>query len=120
VGRDESSFADHLAQADLYLHRPRPWWAEDCGRALFGAMALGVPVLCPRDSMHAEYIVDGVDGWLYDDATSVSAILDTLAHDPSRIAQARRAARATALRLFDARALADAYSRVIRRWRTAA
>ncbi|HSD00210.1 MAG TPA: glycosyltransferase, partial [Casimicrobiaceae bacterium] len=120
VARDEWSFADLVSQADLYLHRTGPWWAEDFGRALFGAMALGVPVLCPRDSMHAEYIDDGVDGWIYDDPPTASAILDALSRDPSRIAHAGRLARTKALRLFDARALTDAYLSVVRRWRAAA
>ena len=120
VARDESSFADLVTQADVYLHRPNPWWAEDAGRALFGAMALGVPVLCPRDSMHAEYIDDGAGGWIYDDPPTALAILDALSRDPSRIAHAGRSARTKTLRLFDARALTDAYLSVVRRWRASA
>ena len=49
-------------------------------------MALGIPVLCPRTSIHAEYIRDGVDGILYDDAAGALEALASLRSDPARSA----------------------------------
>lgn len=120
IGRGECTIAEFLSGADVYLHRSHPWWAEGSGRALFGAMALGLPVLCPSDSIHAEYIEHGIDGWIYDDEATLAAAIDALLVDRSALRDAGEAARATALRLFEPRALADAYVRVVRRWRSAA
>ena len=120
VARDERPLPDVLAQADVYLHRVRPWWTEDASDAVFDALALGVPVLCHRDSIHAEHIDDGVDGWLYGDDADAIALVDALRADPSRRTAAGAAARAKAQRLFEPRALAQAYVDAIGRWRARA
>ena len=120
VTRGERSLRDVLAEADVYFHRVRPWWTEDALDAVFIAMALGVPVLCHRDSMHAEYIEDDVDGWLCDDDASVLSIVGALRRDPSRRIAAGAAARAKARRVFEPRALAQAYADVVGRWRARA
>ena len=116
IARGERTLAQFLGDADVYLHRVRPWWTEDAGRVLFGAMALGVPVLCPRESIYAECIDDGVDGWLYDDDAAALSAIDALRAEPARRAEAGRAARDKARRMFEAHALADAYVNVVRRW----
>ena len=120
IARDERPLPRVLAEADVYLHRVWPWWTEDASDAFFAAMALGVPALCQRDSMHAEYIEDGVDGWLYDDDVGVLALVDALRVDPLRRTAAGAAARAKAQRLFDPRALTQAYVDVVGRWRARA
>jgi glycosyltransferase involved in cell wall biosynthesis len=120
ISRAETSREELVGQADVYLHRPLPWWAEDCGRTLFAAMARGVPVLCHRDSIYAEYVDDGVDGWIYDDAATAAAALDALRGDPSRTAAAGKAARAKALRLFEPQALSRAYVGIVETWRNRA
>jgi len=116
IGRGELSVGAFLAGTDVYFHRVHPWWAEDEGRLLFGAMALGVPVLCHRSSIYAEYVDDGVDGWLYDDDATVLAAIDALRADRARLAQAGDAAQAKARRLFEPRALARAYIDGVTQW----
>src|SRR6185312_14159953 len=103
-----------------YLHRALPWWAEDSGRALFGAMAQGIPVLCPRESIYAEYVDDGVDGFIYADEASVLAAIQKLHADRARLCAMAEAARAKAERLFEPRALANAYASVVEQWRLVA
>jgi hypothetical protein len=76
--------------------------------------------LCHRDSIHAEHIDDGVDGWLYGDDADALALVDALRADPSRRTAAGAAARAKAQRLFEPRALAQAYVDAIGRWRARA
>ncbi len=118
VARSEMPLATLLDSVDVHLHRPVPWWAEDFDH-LFEAMGRGVPVLCHRDSIYAEYIDDAVDGWLYDDAASAVATLDTLRENRLAVAAAGVAAREKVLRMFDPRALREAYVGVVQRWRTA-
>ena len=117
IARSELSLATLLGTVHVHLHRPLPWWAESDGEGVFGPMAAGVPVLCPRDSIYAEYIDDGVDGWLYDDARSAAAKLAALRNDREALAAAGRSAREKAVRLFDPGVLREAYVDVVRRWR---
>jgi glycosyltransferase involved in cell wall biosynthesis len=118
--RREIDIGGMLRHADVYLHRALPWWAEDSGRALFGAMAQGMPVLCARESSYAEYVDDGVDGILYADGTSALAAVETLRGDRARLRAMAEAARTKAMRLFEPRALANAYASIVEQWRTAA
>jgi glycosyltransferase involved in cell wall biosynthesis len=115
--RREIDIGTMLREADVYWHRALPWWAEDSGRALFGAMAQGIPTLCHRESSHAEYVDDGVDGILYADGSSALAAIDVLRADRTRLHAMGEAARAKAMRLFEPRALARAYASVVERWR---
>lgn len=117
VARDERAMAPFLDDCDVYLHRVRPWWAEE-PRALLGAMLTGVPVLCHRDSMYAEYVTDGTDGLLYEDEAAALGIVDALRGDTSRVEAAGRAARDSASRLLEPRALGHAYVDLVRQWAT--
>ncbi len=96
-------FVDAL---DLLLIYPEPWWREGDGRELFTAMASGVPVLCPAESIYAEYIADGVDGLLYRSREEAVQQLVDLRCAPTRIAALGAAARAKAARLLDAATVA--------------
>ena len=116
IARGELPVGAFLAGTDVYFHRVHPWWAEDEGQLFFGAMAVGVPVLCHRGSIYAEYVDDGVDGWLYDDDASALAAIDALRADRARLAQAGDAAQAKARRLFEPRALARAYIDGVTQW----
>jgi SEC-C motif/Tetratricopeptide repeat len=107
--------ASALAQCDVYLHRTIPWWTED-PRMLFGAMLSRLAVLCPRGSAYAEYLSDGVDGWLYDDYPHALQIVATLRAEPERVTAAGNAARQTALARFEPSALAAAYTSVVDGW----
>lgn len=105
-----------LARSDVYLHRVMPWWSED-PHMLFGAMLSGLAVLCPRQSVYAEYVSDGIDGWLYDDDADALRIVGALREDPRRVKAAGDAARTFALAHFEPCALAAAYARVVDEWR---
>ena len=72
-----------LAQLGCFVHRAQQWWQETAGRELYGAMALGVPVLCPRDSIHAERIEHGVDGLLYASSEEAKQHLSDLLRAPA-------------------------------------
>ncbi|HZI82893.1 MAG TPA: SEC-C metal-binding domain-containing protein [Casimicrobiaceae bacterium] len=64
--RSATAMRRFLSSVDCLLHPAGSWWLEGDGRELFMAMAAGVPVICPRSSIFAEYIEHGVDGLLYD------------------------------------------------------
>ncbi|HUH93985.1 MAG TPA: glycosyltransferase [Casimicrobiaceae bacterium] len=103
-----------LTSVRCLLYRlPERWWLESSGRELFGAMALGLPVLCPRSSIYAEYIRSGIDGLLYDTYAQAQQYVTDLRTAPSWAAEIGAAARATASRLFDEAALERSYRELI-------
>ncbi len=53
-----------LSGADLLLFLPFPGW-EACGTSFMKAGVNGVPTLASRDGAAIEFIVDGVNGWLF-------------------------------------------------------
>jgi starch phosphorylase len=53
-----------LSGADLLLFMPFPGW-EACGTSFMKAGVNGVPTLASRDGAAIEFIVDGVNGWLF-------------------------------------------------------
>jgi glycosyltransferase involved in cell wall biosynthesis len=110
IARGAKTTAGFLADVDIYFHRRQPWWTEDEGRLFFGAMASGVPVLCHRESLYAEYVDEGVDGWLYDTDDAAVAMIDALRANRTRVRDAGAAARTKALRLFEPHSLATAYA----------
>jgi len=116
IARGSQTTAGFFAGADIYLHRRQPWWAEDEGRLFFGAMACGVPVLCHRDSIYAEYVDDGVDGWLYDTDDAAVATIDALQANRITVRDAGTNARTKALRLFEPSQLANAYADAVTQW----
>ena len=107
--RRETTLADFVAPLSCLIYRAEAWWKEGSGRDLFGAMAAGVPVVCPRGSIYAEYLQDGVDALLYDDEAGALAALATLRSDPARAAAIGAAARVSARHRFDPATLAAAY-----------
>ena len=115
IAGDPHDRAHLVAQSDVYLQRRSSWWAEDA-RMLFGAMLAGLAVLCPRTSMYAEYVADGVDGWLYDDDADVLRIVDMLRGDRERAHVAGRRAREAALARFAPAALGAAYTNLVGTW----
>jgi glycosyltransferase involved in cell wall biosynthesis len=107
--RRQIALADFVAPLSCLLYRADAWWKEGSGRELFGAMAAGVPVVCPRGSIYAEYLRDGVDALLYDDEDGALACLAALRDNPARAAAMGAAARESARRRFDPAALASAW-----------
>ena len=100
--RSDDGLEDFLDSLDCLLVGPEPWWREGDGRALFTALASGVPVLCPAASCYAEYIVNGVDGLLYDSPEDAVRQLVELRRAPARSAWLGWAARTKLVKLFAA------------------
>jgi hypothetical protein len=93
-----------LGPLGCFVHRAETWWQDTIGRELYGAMAYGVPVLCPRTSIHAERIEHGVDGLLYESAAEAHQQLSDLQRAPLKAAAIGRAGREKVLALLDAKA----------------
>jgi hypothetical protein len=102
-----------LAQLGCFVHRTQAWWQDTAGRELYGAMALGVPVLCPRGSIHAERIEHGVDGLLYGSIAEAQQHLSDLRRAPALAAAIGRAGRNTVRALFEGETLARRYRELI-------
>jgi hypothetical protein len=102
-----------LARIDALLHRVPDPWEEGCGMALLGAMARGLPVLCSRDSLYAEYIEHERSGLLYADASEVLTWAQRLSRDPAWARSLGGGARARAAALFDTAALATRYTALV-------
>jgi len=113
LSRRGLTLAQFLAPLSCYLYRCEAWWKEGLARDLVGAMALGIPVLCPRRSIHAEYVRNGVDGILYDDDAGALEALAVLRKDPKRRLALGAAARESASRTFDPAKLALMYRRLV-------
>jgi glycosyltransferase involved in cell wall biosynthesis len=109
VARTSGGFASFLASVDCFVHRVRPWWDEGDGRMILCAMASGIPVLCPRESLFAAEIRDGVDGLLYADEAHALQLIDDLQRLPARALALGDAARARAVERFDPVTLASQY-----------
>jgi tetratricopeptide (TPR) repeat protein len=99
--RREGGLEAFLASLACYVHRTQTWWSDTLGRELYGAMALGVPVLCPHDSVHAERIEHGVDGFLYGSFDEAQRLLSDLRRAPALASAVGEAARSKARALFD-------------------
>jgi hypothetical protein len=104
VERRPRGLESFLGQLGCFVLRSETWWQDTLGRELFGAMALGVPVLCPRTSAHAEYIEHGVDGFLYRSTAEAQQQVSDLQRAPRKAAAIGRAGREKVWALLDANA----------------
>jgi len=102
-----------LSQLGCFVHRAHGWWQDTAGRELYGAMALGVPVLCPQGSIHAERIEHGVDGFLYGSAAEAQRQLADLRRAPALAAAIGRAGRDKVRALLDGEAQLRRYREFI-------
>jgi glycosyltransferase involved in cell wall biosynthesis len=98
---------------DVVLHasvRPEPF-----GRVLLEAMAVGKPVIAPREGGPVEIVAHGQTGVLVAprDAAALADAVVSLLGDPERRAAMGSAARARARTLFDLRTHATAVERVL-------
>ncbi len=111
--RRELPLEAFFARIDGYLHRVPDRWEEGCGLALLGAMARGLPVLCSRDSLYAEYIAHEQSGLLYADENEVLAWAQRLSSDRGWARTIGDGARARAAELFDTTTLSARYAALI-------
>jgi glycosyltransferase involved in cell wall biosynthesis len=111
--RRPGGLAPFLAQLGCFVHRTDAWWQESAGRELYGAMAIGVPVLCPRDSIHAERIEHGVDGLLYGSSEEAEQQLSDLRREPALATAIGRAGRDKMRALLDGKTQSGRYRELI-------
>ena len=97
--RGATALRRFLRSVECLLHVGGEWWREGDGRELFMAMAAGVPLVCPRASIFAEYITHGTDGLLYDEREEALLHIEQLRRTPSRRIALGQAARAMVARL---------------------
>jgi glycosyltransferase involved in cell wall biosynthesis len=99
--RRPAGFEPFLAQLACFVHRAETWWQDTIGRELYGAMAMGVPVLCSRRSIHAERFEHGVDGLVYGSSEEALELLSDLREQPTKAAAIGRAGRNKVRALLD-------------------
>jgi hypothetical protein len=99
--RRPEGFEPFLTRLACFVHRTQTWWQDTIGRELYGAMAYGVPVLCPRHSIHAERIEHGVDGLLYGSSAEARQLLSDLRQTPAMAVAIGRAGRNKMRALLD-------------------
>jgi len=105
-GRAELSAAgtqrpgDFLRTLDCFFYRTSERWLEAYGRVVFEAMACGLPVVCGRRGGYADYIVHGINGFLFDTNEQAVNLILKLRDDPSMRARIGRAARQTVEELY--------------------
>jgi glycosyltransferase involved in cell wall biosynthesis len=91
---------DFLHSLDCFYYRTSEHWLEAYGRVVFEAMACGLPVVCGRRGGYADYIVHGVNGFLFDTSAEALLLLRKLRDDPALRERVGRAARASVNRLY--------------------
>ncbi len=89
-----------LQDLDCFYYRTSERWLEAYGRVVFEAMACGLPVVCGRRGGYADYIVHGVNGFLFDTSVEALALIRTLRDDVALRERIGRAARATVEQLY--------------------
>ncbi len=96
---------------DVVIHASN---REPFGRVLIEAMAVGRPLIAPREGGPREIVADGETGLLVPprDPDALAAAIVTLMSDPARRAAMGRAARARAAAVFDIRQHARAVEAV--------
>ena len=99
--RDAGAF---LRQLDCFFYRTSDRWLEAYGRVVFEAMACGLPVVCGRRGGYADYIVHGVNGFLFDTSEQAIDLIVKVRGDVALRERIGRAARHTVEELYRGRA----------------
>ena len=94
---------EFLQSLDCFYYRTSERWLEAYGRVVFEAMACGLPVVCGRRGGYADYIVHGINGFLFDTTAEAIALIRNLRDDITLRERVGRAARATVERLYAGR-----------------
>jgi glycosyltransferase involved in cell wall biosynthesis len=89
-----------LQDLDCFYYRTSDHWLEAFGRVVFEAMACGLPVVCGRRGGYADYIVHGVNGFLFDTSEQAIALILKLRDDAALRERIGRAARQSVEALY--------------------
>ena len=92
--------AAFLQSLDCFCYRTSDHWLEAYGRVVFEAMACGLPVVCGRRGGYADYIVHGVNGFLFDTTAEAITLIRSLRDDVALRERVGRAARQTVEHLY--------------------
>ncbi|HEX8013485.1 MAG TPA: glycosyltransferase family 4 protein [Casimicrobiaceae bacterium] len=95
---------EFLHGIDCFYYRTSDRWLEAFGRVVFEAMACGLPVVCGRRGGYADYIANGVNGFLFETSEEAVALILKLRADPALRERIGRAARRTVEDLYGSRA----------------
>ena len=95
---------EFLQNLDCFYYRTSDHWLEVYGRVVFEAMACGLPVVCGRRGGYADYIVHGVNGFLFDTTEQAVSLILGLRNDPALRLRVGRAARLTVESMYRGRA----------------
>ena len=113
IARTPGGLERFLGSLDCFVHRVRPWFDEGDGRPLVTAMALGVPVLCPRTSVFAADIRDRVDGLIYGSEDEALEMVGELNRAPAWARSLASAARERSVERLAPAALARRYGELV-------
>jgi len=91
---------DFLRDLDCFYYRTSEGWLEAFGRVVFEAMACGLPVVCGRRGGYADYIVHGVNGFLFDTSEQAIALILKLRDNAALRERVGRAARQSVEALY--------------------
>lgn len=83
------------------------FWPELMGFALLESMACGTPAICSNVAGMPEYVDDGVTGFVFDDASTLTDRLRRLAGDPDLVDRLGRQARRRVEGEYDLRVAAS-------------
>ena len=107
--RQTESLRGFLSRLNCLVYRAPREWNEGRGAALFSAMALGIPVICSRQSRYAEYIEHERDGLVVDSDTDAREAVAELRRNRDLTEEIGVAARQKAARVFSPTALREQY-----------
>jgi glycosyltransferase involved in cell wall biosynthesis len=110
-----TSSVDFLHDLDCFYYRTSDHWLEAFGRVVFEAMACGLPVVCGRRGGYADYIVHGVNGFLFDTSDQAVALILKLRDDAALRERVGRAARQSVEALYGGSAWRNKLAYFLRR-----
>ena len=107
LGLYRTAWATVLPSTYRDCHGDTYLWPELMGFALLESMACGTPAICSNVGGMPEYVVDGVNGYVFDDPATLADRLRRLAEDPELVDQLGRQGRRMVEEEYDLGVAAD-------------